>query len=188
MYDYYYTAADCQFYLVSRDHTRQIKLDNATALAYNIHQTSLPVYTLGDRKAQFFTNGNTVCNGMLSIAFQDEEALKYAISYLYPEEDNSTYTSVSFGKQMSNKAFKALANVSNSSSIGSDGRLISIGAIVPLLHIKMYINNETAYRGSDTKIICLTDVKINNDSMSVQNIDSVLCQNYSFMFKDIERG
>lgn len=186
MYKYYYTGSDCQVYLVSRDHRRQIKLDDCMAIAFNLHQTSLPVFSLGDRKAQFFTNGNTVCNGMMSLAFQDEEALKYAISYLYPSEN--AYTSIRFGKRMSNANFKKLAKANKTTNQNTSGRLISIGAISQLFHIKIYLNNETAFKGSDTKIICLTDVKLMNDSMESSSPDKVLTENYSFLFKDIERG
>ena len=67
--------------------------------------------------------------------------------------------------------------------------LISIGAIQPLFNIKLYLNNESAIRGSDTKVICITGVKIINESMNLSsNTDGVLHMNYTFYFKDIERG
>ena len=34
MYQYYYSSADVQIYLTSRDHTKQIKVDAALTIAY----------------------------------------------------------------------------------------------------------------------------------------------------------
>jgi hypothetical protein len=68
-------------------------------------------------------------------------------------------------------------------------RLISIGAIKPLFHIKMYLNNETAIRGSDSKVINLKDVKIISESVSSASTnDAPVLISYSFIFKDVERG
>lgn len=188
MYTNYYTSSDVQVYLVSADHTRQIRLDTATSIAYSLTQSSHPIYSLGYRKPQFFSQGNTLGHGALTLAFTDEEALKYAISYITSNETGSTYTSTRLGKKSSNAAFIAASNAS-SFDIESSKRLISIGSIQPLFNIKLFLNNESAIRGSDTKVICLTGVKFINESTEVSSHrDATLSLAYNFYFKDIERG
>lgn len=188
MYKTFYTSSDIQLYITSRDHSKQIKLDSAISIAYNIFQTSNPIYSLGNRKAQFYSQGNTVANGILSLAFQDEEALKYAIDYVSGEENSlGSHTSGRLGHKKSNADFKESATVSF--KIEDDKRLISIGAIQPLINIKLYINNESAIRGSDTKVLCFSDVKIVGEGMqSSSSQDGILSLVYRFNFKDIERG
>lgn len=192
MYKYFYSSSDVQIYLTNRSHTQQIKVDSALSIAYNLHQTSNPIYSLGNRKVQFFSKGNTVANGILSIAFQDEEALKYALDYINSDGKSSTYSSSRLGKKMSNAEFKANSNSQqNARSFNVEGgkRLISIGAIQPLFHIKLYFNNETAIRGSDTKVICLSDVDMVGEGMQVSSSqDASLSLVYRFNFKDVERG
>ena len=192
MYQYYYSSSDVQIYLTSRDHTKQIRVDAALTVAYNLFQTSNPIYSLGNRKAQFYSMGNTVANGILSVAFQDEEALKYALDYINSDSTSSTYTSARLGHKMSNAEFKNSSKAQrNASSFDVTGnkRLISIGAIQPLFHIKLYFNNETAIRGSDTKVICLSDVKFVGEGMQIgSSQDASLSVVYRFNFKDTERG
>ena len=189
MYQNFYSASDAQIYLTSRDHTKQIKLDTAVGIGYNLTQTAHPIYSLGNRKVQFFSHGNTVANGVITLAFTDEEALKYAISYIaLADEGVQQYSSSRLGKKSSNANFINASNAS-SFSVEESKRLISIGAIQPLFNIKLYLNNESAIRGSDTKVICITGVKIINESMNLSsNTDGVLHMNYTFYFKDIERG
>lgn len=189
MYQTYYTSSDAQIYLSSTDHTRTIKLDTAVSVAYSLSQSSVPIYSLGYRKPQFFSQGNTLGQGILTLAFTDEEALKYAISYIaLADEGVQQYSSTRLGKKSSNANFINASNAS-SFSVEESKRLISIGAIQPLFNIKLYLNNESAIRGSDTKVICITGVKIINESMNLSsNTDGVLHMNYTFYFKDIERG
>ena len=53
----------------------------------------------------------------------------------------------------------------------------------------MYLNNETAIRGSDTKVLCLSDVKFVGEGMQVgSSQDASLSVVYRFNFKDTERG
>lgn len=192
MYQNFYSASDAQIYLTSRDHTKQIKLDTAVGIGYNLTQTAHPIYSLGNRKVQFFSHGNTVANGVITLAFTDEEALKYAIDYVCSPNEKGSYASARLGHKMSNADFKSSASgAKNAQSFDVTGskRLISIGAIQPLFHIKIYLNNETAIRGSDTKVICLTDVKIVGEGTQLNSShDTSLSLVYSFYFKDIERG
>lgn len=192
MYQFYYTSSDVQVWITNRDHTKQIKVDNALTVAYNLFQTSNPIYSLGNRKAQFFSQGNTVANGILAIAFQDEEALKYALDYINTESSSQSYTSARLGSKMSNAAFKASAKAQQNASsfdVSGNKRLISIGAIQPLFHIKLYFNNETAIHGSDSKVICLTDVKFVGEGLQVSSAqDQSLSMVYRINFKDVERG
>lgn len=192
MYQNFYSSSDAQIYLTNRDHTKQIKLDTALGIGYNLTQTSHPIFSLGNRKVQFFSHGNTVANGFLTLAFTDEEALKYAIDYIASENSKGSYTSARLGHALSNADFKTSAtSLKNASSFNVTGnkRLISIGAIQPLFHLKIYLNNETAVRGSDTKVICLTDVKFVGEGIQVNSAqDTSLSVVYSFYFKDVERG
>ena len=189
MYQTYYTSSDTQIYLSSADHSRTIKLDTAVSVAYSLSQSSVPIYSLGYRKPQFFSQGNTLGQGVLTLAFTDEEALKYAISYVaLAEEGVRQYTSERLGKRSSNMNF-INASLEKFNIEDESKRLISIGAIQPLFHIKIYLNNESAVRGSDTKVICIAGVKIINESIQVSShTDGVLNMNYTFYFKDIERG
>lgn len=188
MYTNFYTSSDVQLYMTNLDHSRRIKLDTAISVAYNLSQSAIPIYSLGNRKAQFFSTGNTLGHGVLTLAFTDEEALKYAISYLSEYESTNSYTSRRIGKTSSNADFiKASENSSLNTS--TNNRLISIGAIQTLVNIKLYINNETLVRGSDTKIITLNAVKFTGESFQTSSsADNTLNLNYNFYFKDIERG
>lgn len=189
MYQNYYTSSDVHVYLSSLDHTRIIKLDTTVGIGYSLSQSSIPIYSLGYRKPQFFSQGNTLGQGSLTIAFTDEEALKYAISYITTGEEEATaYFSKKLGKKTNNVDFIAASNAS-AFNVTGDKKLISIGAIQPIFNIKLFINNETVVRGSDTKVISLTGVKIVNENLQVSSQqDSTLLLNYTFYFKDIERG
>ena len=58
-----------------------------------------------------------------------------------------------------------------------------------IFNIKLYINNESLIRGSDTKIITLQGCKLIGENFSVSSTaDAPLMLSYNFMFKDIERG
>ena len=82
MYNHYYSSSDVQLYLSSYDHTKVIKVDTALSLGYSLRQTSAPIYSLGSRETQFFSVGNTVGHGTLTIAFTDEEYLKYCLEQI----------------------------------------------------------------------------------------------------------
>ena len=218
MYNHYYSSSDVQLYLSSYDHTKVIKVDTALSLGYSLRQTSAPIYSLGSREAQFFSVGNTIGNGTLTIAFTDEEYLKYCLSYIdnskstliYQTElqaessgivsntkeaassakDGSVlYQSKKFG--MNNATFAAAAKNADAtfSTISNEERNISIGAIRNLFNIKMFINNETALRTSDSKVITLKGVKILGENFNATSTaDAPLMLSYNFMFKDIQRG
>lgn len=218
MYNHYYSSSDVQLYLSSYDHTKVIKVDTALSLGYSLRQTSAPIYSLGSREAQFFSVGNTIGNGTLTIAFTDEEYLKYCLSYIdnskstliYQTElqaessgivsnikeaassakDGSVlYQSKKFG--MNNATFAAAAKNADAtfSTISNEERNISIGAIRNLFNIKMFINNETALRTSDSKVITLKGVKILGENFNATSTaDAPLMLSYNFMFKDVQRG
>ena len=218
MYNHYYSSSDVQLYLSSYDHTKVIKVDTALSLGYSLRQTSAPIYSLGSREAQFFSVGNTIGNGTLTIAFTDEEYLKYCLSYIdnskstliYQTElqaessgivsniketassakDGSVlYQSKKFG--MNNATFAAAAKNADAtfSTISNEERNISIGAIRNLFNIKMFINNETALRTSDSKVITLKGVKIIGENYNATSTaDAPLMLSYNFMFKDVQRG
>ena len=218
MYNHYYSSSDVQLYLSSYDHTKVIKVDTALSLGYSLRQTSAPIYSLGSREAQFFSVGNTIGNGTLTIAFTDEEYLKYCLSYI--DNSKSTliyqtelqaetsgivsnikeaattskngsviYQSKKFG--MNNASFAAAAKNADATftTITNNERNISIGAIRNLFNIKMFINNETALRSSDSKVITLKGVKIIGENYSATSTaDAPLMLSYNFMFKDVQRG
>ena len=218
MYNHYYSSSDVQLYLSSYDHTKVIKVDTALSLGYSLRQTSAPIYSLGSREAQFFSVGNTIGNGTLTIAFTDEEYLKYCLSYIdnskstliyqtelqaensgivsnikeaasSAKDGNVLYQSKKFG--MNNATFAAAAKNADAtfSTISNEERNISIGAIRNLFNIKMFINNETALRTSDSKVITLKGVKILGENFNATSTaDAPLMLSYNFMFKDIQRG
>ena len=210
MYQNYYSSSDVQLYFSSSDHIRMVKVDTALSLGYSLRQTSAPIYSLGSREVQFFSDGNTIGNGTLTIAFTDEEYLKYCLSEVgyedykvtHQTENDSTTNgasnyaqNISVGGSYRSTRLKGNAMFKKSSaSIGDYGvtgnkRLISIGAIKPLFNIKLYINNESLIRGSDTKIITLQGCKLIGENFSVSSTaDAPLMLSYNFMFKDIERG
>lgn len=213
MYQNYYSSSDVQLYFSSIDHTRIIKVDTALSIGYSLRQSSSPIYSLGNRLPQFYSHGNTLGNGTITLAFTDEEYLKYVLDYVAVSDTtmkyqtansdsqtgnvNSTltgsynpgnYTSSKLGLKKSNAAFIAAANASAYNVTGNK-KIISIGAIRPLFNIKMYINNESAIRGSDSKVINLQGVKFVNETMSsASTTDAPLMVSYSFLFKDVERG
>lgn len=214
-YTTYYTSSDVQVYFSSIESDNIIKIDTTIGISYNVNQTSTPIYDLGSRKAKFFSIGNTICNGILMFAFTDEEYLKYAINVVTGDFNiNGTstggdknaevvngkatmgtismtaseeYNSKRYGvEKMSNQAFreKSLAQVKPT----KNGSIISIGAINTPFDIKIYINNESLVRASDTKMICLKECKVVQEAFEVNsNTDSILTQGYSFVFKDVER-
>ena len=210
MYTNYYSSSDVQLYLTSLDHTKMVKVDTSLSIGYSLRQTSAPIYSLGSRKIQFYSHGNTLGNGNLTIAFTDEEYLKYCLSEVgyenykvtYQTENDSTTNgasnyaqNISVGGSYRSTRLKGNAMFKKSSaSVGDYGvtgnkRLISIGAIKPLFNIKLYINNESLIRGSDTKIITLQGCKLIGENFSVSSTaDAPLMLSYNFMFKDIERG
>ena len=53
----------------------------------------------------------------------------------------------------------------------------------------MFINNETALRTSDSKVITLKGVKIIGENYNATSTaDAPLMLSYNFMFKDVQRG
>lgn len=209
MYNNYYSSADAQIYFFSVDSQKFIKVDTTIAIAYNLTQTSTPIYSLGCRTARYFSVGNTVCNGVLAIAFSDEEYIKYCINYLSsdlqpniaisatntaaqalatapPMDDySSTASSKAIIGQLSNTDFAAL---DRSAAVSAGQRIISIGSIGELFDIKIFLNNESVFRASDSKVITLKAVKLVGDSMEINSSsDSFLSTGYKFIFKDIIR-
>lgn len=210
MYQNYYSSSDVQLYFSSLDHTQIIKVDTALSIGYSLRQSSSPIYSLGSRLPAFYSQGNTIGNGTITLAFTDEEYLKYCLDYVASADTSLTYldtntgnnstqvneastltnrhSSSQLGRLTSNASFIAAANAS-AYNVSGTKRVISIGAIRPLFNIKMYINNETAIRGSDSKVINLAGVKIVNESFSAASTtDSPLMISYNFLFKDLERG
>ena len=211
MYQNYYSSSDVQLYFSSFDHIRIVKVDTALSLGYSLRQTSAPIYSLGSREVQFFSEGNTIGNGTLTIAFTDEEYLKYCIdevgqgdnSLLYQTElDNSNSNASNSilegnfepGQYRSSRLIRSNAQFiaaagSSSYKVSGEKRSISIGAIKPLFNIKMFLNNETAMRGSDSKVITLKGIKIIGENFQTSSTqDAPLMISYNFIYKDIERG
>lgn len=213
MYQNYYSSSDVQLYFSSLDDRQIIKVDTALSLGYSLRQTSTPIYSLGSRHIQYFSHGNTIGNGTLTIAFTDEEYLKYCLDYvtiasgdasiIYQTAlDNSNsnisnsikeveqtatgqYTS---NRLTGNQAFIGKSQVS-AYKIAEDKRIISIGAIKSLFNIKMFLNNETATRGSDAKVITLESIKIIGENFNTSTTtDAPIMLSYNFVFKDIKRG
>ena len=92
---------------------------------------------------------------------------------------------------MNNATFAAAAKNADAtfSTISNEERNISIGAIRNLFNIKMFINNETALRTSDSKVITLKGVKIIGENYNATSTaDAPLMLSYNFMFKDVQRG
>jgi hypothetical protein len=210
MYQTYYSSSDIQLYFSSTDHTRIIKVDTALSIGYSLRQSSSPIYSLGSRTPQFYSSGNTIGNGTITLAFTDEEYLKYCLDYVATGDTQLFYNNTNLASEsgstlqssitgttipgnykstrLNNAQFIAEANAS-AYRVEDKKRLISIGAIKPLFHIKMYLNNETAIRGSDSKVINLKDVKIISESVSSASTnDAPVLISYSFIFKDVERG
>lgn len=210
MYQNYYSSSDIQLYFSSTDHTRIIKVDTALSIGYSLRQSSSPIYSIGSRTPQFYSAGNTIGNGTITLAFTDEEYLKYCLDYVATGNTQTFYNNTNLASEsgstlqssitgttipgnytsarLNNAQFIAEANAS-AYRVEGNKRLISIGAIKPLFHIKMYLNNETAIRGSDSKVINLKDVKIISESVSAASTnDAPVLISYSFIFKDVERG
>jgi hypothetical protein len=209
MYQNYYSSSDVQLYFSSTDHTRIIKVDTALSIGYALRQTSSPIYSLGNRLPQFYSQGNTIGNGTITLAFTDEEYLKYCLDYVAMADASTVYATTDTdsvtgavnevitgnlnpgnyqSQKLTNADFIAASNASAYKVTGSK-RLISIGAIRPLFNIKMFINNETAIRGSDSKVINLQGVKIVSENFSAASTtDAPLMLSYNFLFKDVERG
>jgi vesicle coat complex subunit len=199
MYEYYYSSADVQVYFFSKDNTRFIRYDKAIGIGYNIMQTSVPVYGLNSSKAAYFSHGNTVCQGMLLTSFIDEEYLKVILKYLFKEEaeiesvrkPDALQNSMKFNAvRLTNDVFEVIADSTKGWNVAPDNdKIICIGNIYSEFDIKIFINNESAYRSSDTKIITLDSVKIVSENFDVSSgSDSHLTQGYKFIFKDIKRG
>lgn len=209
MYRNFYASTDIQVYITSPDFSSIVKLDTAMSIGYSLKQTSTPIYSLGSRKAQFFSQGNTLGQGSFTIAFTDEEYLKYCLE----EIDNSTQldyyqdtldtgsnnatinvSNTTTNKSTSTKKYKSNSEFLKESAfktrnLSTSDRMLSIVAIRPVFNISIYINNETAIRSSDSKVINLIGVKIIEqieDSSSTK--DSPLMTTYNFIFQDIERG
>jgi hypothetical protein len=204
IYANYYSSSDAQIYFFSSDSQRFIKVDTTVAIAYNLTQTSTPIYSLGTRTARYFSIGNTVCNGVLALAFTDEEYIKYCINYVASvapiantnaEQEAMTipqgYSSTSKNTgQLSNSNFKNKSDsqLTDSSVIPENQQVISIGAIGDLFDIKIFLNNENAFRTSDSKVLTLKAVKLVGDSMEINSsADAYLTGGYKFIFKDLVR-
>jgi hypothetical protein len=197
MYEYYYSSSDVQVYFFSKDGTRFIKYDKAISIGYNIMQTSTPIYGLQSSKAAYFSRGNTICQGMLLSSFVDEEYLKIILKYIFKEEadlapkkDAVKEQLTANLKKLDNNTFTLLAEESKTWTNEEDGdRIISIGNIYEEFDIKLFLNNESVYRTSSTKIITLDSVKIVSDSLDISSgSDSHLAQGHKFIFKDVKRG
>lgn len=223
-YDNYYSSADATIYFFSENADIWIKVDTTIAIAYNLTQTSTPIYSLGNRVARYFSTGNTVCNGVLAIAFTDEEYIKYCINYITnpsigtgssdkPDEqaDGATSAAATRSKpnainDSSNENFEGTVDGTTkvpaaetettlptvrvqATSTEDTQATVSIGSINTLFDIKIFLNNESVFRGSDSKIITLRGVKLTGDSMEINSSsDSFLTTGYKFMFKDIVRA
>ena len=208
MYNQYYSSGDVQLYVTSFDFSKICKVDTAIEIGYSLQQSSAPIYSLGSRRPQFYSNGNTLGQGTLTIAFTDEEYLKYCLKEIDVNADVNYYQSTdsngsvlnsmdsSGQKETHYKSKKYRYNnidfnqkVTMARSLTVNERNISIGAITTTFNISLYINNETAITASDSKVINLIGVKITNESISTSSTrDAPLMITYQFLFKDIERG
>ena len=214
MYTNYYSSSDVQLYLSNVDSTEIIKVDTALSIGYSVRQTAAPVYSLGSREIQFYSHGNTIGNGSLTIAFTDEEYLKYCLDHvmgfadpiihlkendstnpdstgLYEEDVQIIKGTHSSSRLIGNDKFRkdSTAGVNSPYDIQGSKALISIGAIRPLFDIKMFLNNETLVRSSDAKLMTLKGCKIIGENFSSSSTtDAPLMLSYNFIFKDIVRG
>lgn len=213
MYQNYYSSSDVQLYFSSLDDRQIIKVDTALSLGYSLRQTSTPIYSLGSRHVQYFSHGNTIGNGTLTIAFTDEEYLKYCLDYvtiasgdasvIYQTALDNSNSNISnsikeveqtaTGQYTSNRLTGNQTFIGKSQAsaykIAEDKRIISIGAIKSLFNIKMFLNNETAIRGSDAKVITLESIKIIGENFNTSTTtDAPIMLSYNFVFKDIKRG
>ena len=205
MYQRYYASTDVQTYFTASDFSSIVKVDTAMAVSYSLQQTATPVYSLGSRKAQFYSQGNTLGQGTLTIAFTDEEYLKYCLNQIdrsedvsYYQDTNDTGVTLSTVKSDTNKSQYTSKKTSNADfknqayttrNLSTNDRIISIGGVLPLFNISLYINNETAITASDSKVINLIGVKIINETTNTSSTaDAPLMITYHFMFKDVERG
>lgn len=187
MYDYYFTATDCKVFLRSRFTGKTVEVDQINGVGYDYKISSVPVYTIGKTSPAFFSEGNSLGQGVLVIPFIDEQYMKVMLEHIFGESTSaSTPVNSAFNKKMSDKEFLNFKTSAIKSKTSND--MIDIASIFSLFDIMIYLDNSNAYFSNSPKAIILEDCKIVGENMDMSSQQDKITQiAYTFMFKTLKR-
>lgn len=204
-YTSYFTAADCQVLIANGTgviYTDGIPLDavildECVSIGYRLNQSSTPIYTLSGMTPAYFSSGNTIGYGSLSISYVDPEYLKLCIkACLSPTEAPkprvvplSNSKLAGGAKGLSDAELKSISNnyKAKAGDFKSSDVRLNIGEVrIPLVLILKF-NNETVLTNNETSYVVLEGVKFIGDSLeATSTVDRHLVQQYQFMFSTVK--
>lgn len=205
MYQHYYTAADVTIAFESKRSGTRLVVDQAVAIAYTHNVSTVPVYTLGDYNPSFFSQGNSLVQGQLDLAFSSTEYLVTGLRALianggsdyvihHPIDRENYQTSVSLKgtqgqarelRNLSKEEFALIVNDIEVDTMRIDSK--SIIDIPDLFDIIITYDNTNSNMNGIQSTTVIKDVKLNSQSTAINSVDDTsLVDRISFLAKNIK--
>lgn len=205
MYQHYYTAADVTIAFESKRSGTRLVVDQAVAIAYTHNVSTVPVYTLGDYNPSFFSQGNSLVQGQLDLAFSSTEYLVTGLRALianggsdyvihHPIDKENHQTSVSLKgtqgqarelRNLSKEEFALIVNDIEVDTMRIDSK--SIIDIPDLFDIIITYDNTNSNMNGIQSTTVIKDVKLNSQSTAINSVDDTsLVDRISFLAKNIK--
>lgn len=205
MYQHYYTAADVTIAFESKRSGTRLVVDQAVAIAYTHNVSTVPVYTLGDYNPSFFSQGNSLVQGQLDLAFSSTEYLVTGLRALianggsdyvihHPIDRENHQTSVSLKgtqgqarelRNLSKEEFALIVNDIEVDTMRIDSK--SIIDIPDLFDIIITFDNTNSNMDGIQSTTVIKDVKLNSQSTAINSVDDTsLVDRISFLAKNIK--
>lgn len=205
MYQHYYTAADVTIAFESKRSGTRLVVDQAVAIAYTHNVSTVPVYTLGDYNPSFFSQGNSLVQGQLDLAFSSTEYLVTGLRALianggsdyvihHPIDKENYQTSVSLKgtqgqarelRNLSKEEFALIVNDIEVDTMRIDSK--SIIDIPDLFDIIITYDNTNSNMNGIQSTTVIKDVKLNSQSTAINSVDDTsLVDRISFLAKNIK--
>lgn len=189
LYDHYFTASDVNIFLTNPLNNKTLQVDKAMGIGWSHSLSSSPVYTIGNRDPAFFSQGNSVVQGSLDIAFKSVDYMRYAINYLKDVDaikdrlaelsdkvDNDSITGDEVGELLTLRESDKIQVYSPS----------IVNFNIPLNITISFDNSNYTSSVYETSDITLYGVKIQGQQMAIHTADEhILVDKYTFLAKNV---
>lgn len=188
MYDFYFTASDCNVYLINPLIDRKIQIDKAIGIGWSQTISSSPIYTLGNSEPSFFSRGNSLVQGSIELAFKSTEYMGTAFKYLTGRDAlEAKKKELMNDKQEFTSTEAAYLYTTLEAMTTIDSTEISLSNIDAPLNIEVVFDNSNELSDSSTSSnIIIKGVKFISSGTAIHSgNEQALTYRYAFMAKNV---
>ena len=185
LYNKYYTASD--FIIKVRGDSTPIWLDKASGVAVSESLSSNPIYTLGDSRVNFFSRGNQVVTGFISVNLTSIDYMSKVLANINNKIESFKYLTAKQQMALSAEALKEYLAKKEAYEKQKVDYMSTLGfADYPLFTIELEYNNSDAIELSSSMTREIIGCRIIGFETGVDiGGDGHLVDGYKFIAKEI---